>query len=164
MHGRLVVNTCRICFKGSSSMSSHFTTTPASDRPGLPKPLPSQPRASRLKRSPSLQNVNAEFTGLNCRCSWSVIDMRARCLLGPHVGDPTAPTVKSLEQRPHSRPTQPLTGAGIAAARRPREHHPRGIPVQAIAPRYATPTDEPTPVPAVHTSATAHCHSPAILT
>ena len=89
LHGRLVVNTCRICFKGSSSMSSHFTTTPASNRPGLPKPLPSVARASRLKRSPSLQNVNATFTGLNCRCSWCVTDMRARCPLGPHVSNPT---------------------------------------------------------------------------
>ena len=62
LHGRLVVNTCRIRFKGSSSMSSHFTTTPASDRPGLPKPLPSLAHASRMKRSQSLQNVNATFT------------------------------------------------------------------------------------------------------
>ena len=80
---------CRIRFKGSSSMSSHFTTTPASDRPGLPKPLPSLARASRLKRSPSLQNVNAAFTSLNCRCSWCVTDMRARFPLGPHVSDTT---------------------------------------------------------------------------
>ena len=89
LHGRLVVNTCRILYKGSSSMSSHFTTTPTSDCPGLPKPLPSLARASRLKRSPSLQNVNAAFTGLNCRCSWCVNDMRARCPLGPHVSNPT---------------------------------------------------------------------------
>ena len=72
--------------------------------PGLPKPLPSLARASRLKRSPSLQNVNVALTGLNCRCSWCLTDMRAICLLGPHVSDPTAPRVKSLKQRPHSRP------------------------------------------------------------
>ena len=64
LHGRLVVNTFRIHFKGSSSMSSHLTTMPASDRPGLPKPLPSLARASCVKQSPSLQNVNVAFTGL----------------------------------------------------------------------------------------------------
>ena len=69
-------------------MSSHFTTTPASDGPGLPKPLPSLARASRLKPSPSLQNVSATLTGLNCRCNWCVTDMRARCPLGPHVSNP----------------------------------------------------------------------------